>query len=57
MMKNTIKKILCSLLVVVMCLSAAPLEGLVDFDVIWIDFSARATAEKTDTYEYIISID
>ena len=57
MMKNTIKKILCSLLVVVMCLSAAPLEGLVDFDWSWIDFSARATAEKTDTYDYIISID
>lgn len=43
-MKKTMKKILCSLLVVVMCLTAAPLQGFVDFDWGWLDFSVKASA-------------
>ena len=39
-MKKTMKRILCSLLVVVMCLTAAPLQGFVGFD-----FSVKASAK------------
>lgn len=43
-MKKTMKKILCSLLVVVMCFTSAPLQGFVDFDWSWFDFSVRVSA-------------
>lgn len=46
-MKKTMKKLLCSLLVVVMCLTAAPLQGFVDLDWSWLDFSVKASALAT----------
>lgn len=44
MMKTNFKKVLCSLLVVVMFLTAAPLQGFVGFDWSWLDFGMRASA-------------
>lgn len=43
-MKTNFKKVLCSLLVVVMCLTMAPLQGFVDFDWSWFDFGIKASA-------------
>lgn len=43
-MKNAMKKFLCAALVVVMCLTSAPLQGFVDLDWSWLDFSMRASA-------------
>lgn len=46
-MKKTIKKTLCTLLVVVMCLTESPLQGFVGFDWGWLDFSVNASALAT----------
>ena len=43
-MGKTMKKILCTLLVVVMCLTSAPLQGFVDLDWSWLNFGVRASA-------------
>ena len=51
-MKNTMKKILCTVLVVVMCLTAAPLQGFADLDWNWLDFSLKASAATEGYYEY-----
>ena len=51
-MKNTMKKILCTVLVVVMCLTAAPLQGFADLDGNWLDFSLKASAATEGYYTY-----
>ena len=43
-MRKTVKKILCSALVVVMVLTMAPLQGFIGMDWSWLDFSVKASA-------------
>ena len=56
-MKKTMKKILCSLLVVVMCSTCAPLQGFADLDWNWIDFNVRAVAEEYTEGYYTYKIE
>ena len=50
-MKNTMKKILCTVLVIIMCLTSAPLSGFVDLELPeWLSFNFKASASYV--YEY-----
>ncbi len=48
--KKITKKILCSILVVIMCLTAAPIQGFVDLDRTWFGFNIKANAATVDGY-------